>query len=215
MKRAFTLIRRVTGHRISLGGCSATATTRPDRLRDSSFNNTHRSILSWTKGTVSARMSTQRQVRRSVFNLFDFRQILKSLECRFPFRRERSSPLAGREFSGFLAKQQNGPEPPVVGKPNDLAGERRGFGAHRSPRSRDKQKSRKGQALSTYQRFEKPENTKNEHRKMPVLFSVLFSFFFFSCRSQRDFAPTLFLLVPVRHNRACIVTDPWPSSLNQ
>jgi hypothetical protein len=39
-----------------------------------------------------------------VFYLFDFRLILNSLECRFPFRRERFSPLAGRELSGLLAK---------------------------------------------------------------------------------------------------------------
>ncbi len=47
-----------------------------------------------------------------MFNLFDFRQILNSFENRFPFRYvRRSSPLAGRESSGYLAKSENGSPP--------------------------------------------------------------------------------------------------------
>jgi hypothetical protein len=54
-------------------------------------------------------------VGSGVFNLSGFRQIFELLACLFPFRllKERSSPLAGREFSGSLAKNRGrlGPLP--------------------------------------------------------------------------------------------------------
>ncbi len=60
-------------------------------INQAALNETSTSSYATTllHGPLAAKKITPRP---GVFNLFDFRQILNFLECRFPFRRKRSSP---------------------------------------------------------------------------------------------------------------------------